>query len=282
MVFRNYWKNKLFSIVNCLGLSISIVLIFFLTIYVSTEKSVDQFHKNERIYRVLRNNECAFSPPFGQYIVDNIEGAESFCRIFVIEATLKSDFNLIKSPNCYYADANFFEIFSFPVIKGTPENILESSNSVALSESFSKKLFPNQDPVGKKIRFNNRLDYIVTGVFKDFSENTHFKQADIILPYRAFNDFLGGSDFTNQYNLHYFLPALYVVANENTDLSSKGDKLYRKAKPWYWLFQEDGSKNTQFQPLKDVYLNQAEYGFPLGTRTGNNKLITAIILIVFA
>lgn len=283
MVFRNYWNNKLFSIVNCIGLSVSIVVTILLFIYISTEKGVDKFHKNsENIYRVLRNNECAFSPPFGQYIVDNIPGAEAYCRIFVLEATLKSDYNILTSPNFYYADSNFFQMFSFSLKSGNPLKVLESPNNIVLSESYAEKLFPNQDPIGKQLRFNNRLDYFVTGVFKDFKENTHFNQADAIFSYAAFADFLGNGvkGFLNQYDLKYFMPALYIKAKDKTDLSHAGELLYKKAKSWYWLFQEEESEKTTFQPLTEAYLHPATYAFTSGAREGNNRLITFLTFIV--
>jgi putative ABC transport system permease protein len=132
-------RDKLFSIVNILGLSISFSLIFLLLIFIRTENNVDDFHE-KNIYRLVRANECAFSPPFGQYIVDNIEGVESFCRVFVLDATLKSDENLLRTPNCYYTDTNFLDMFSVQIMNGDSKEILNTKNSVIISESFAKKL----------------------------------------------------------------------------------------------------------------------------------------------
>ncbi len=230
---------------------------------------------------MVRADECAFSPPFGQYLADNIEGVEAFCRTFVLEATLKSDYNLLKSPNCFYADSNFFSMFTFPLVKGDARSVLTVRNSVVLSESFAQRLFPNQDPIGKTVRFNNRLDYFVTGIAKDFDENTHFKPADAIFPFIALADFLDNQQYLLQYDLRFFLPSLYVMANDGIDLSSKGGEVYDMAKSWYWLFQEDDSKNVEFQSLEKVYLDAARYGFPSGARTGNSQLLSLFTLIVF-
>jgi putative ABC transport system permease protein len=278
---RYFWKNKLFSIVNILGLAISFVLILLLTAYITNEKNVDGFHKNhDRIYRITRAGECAFSPPFGQYVADNIEGIDSFCRTFILEANVKSDFNLMKSSFCYYADANFFTMFSFPLITGSPQTVLAARNNVVLSETFAKKLFLNDNPIGKTIRINNRLDYQVTGIMKDVDETTHFKQVDVLFPFDALTDYFGNIQYPTQYDLRYFLPSLYVLAKEGTDLSSKGSELYLKANKWYWLFQQDESKNTVFHPLKEVYFSVASYGFPMGARDGNSKLLNLMISIV--
>jgi putative ABC transport system permease protein len=271
-------RNKLFSIVNILGLSISFTLIFLLLIFIRTENNVDGFHK-KKIYRLVRANECAFSPPFGQYIVDNIEGVESFCRVFVLDATLKSDENLLRTLNCYYADPNFLDMFSVQLMNGDTKEILNTKNSVIISENFSKKLFPKSNPVGKYIKFNNRLDYQITGIFKNFGQNTHFTQADVIFPFDAMGDYFD-SKYLTQYDWRFFLPALYVTARSGFDLSHKGEIVYDKAKSWYWLFQEENSNNVQFQPIEKAYFSPVSYGYVNGVRSGNPKLIRLFTLII--
>jgi len=278
---RNIGKNKLYTIVNISGLSVSLVLILFLSIYIINEKNIDGLHKNgKRIYRVIRAGECAFSPPFGQYVTDNISGVEAYCRTFMLEANLKSDYNLVKSPSCCYVDSNFFKMFSFPLTMGNRETVLASRNNIVLSESFAKKMFPDTDPLGKTIRLNNRLNYQVSGIVKDFDETTHFKQADVLFPIAALADFFGGNGYLSQYDLHYFLPSLYVLAEKGIDLSARGTGLYNKAKPWYWLFQQDESENTIFQPLSEAYFNPVKYGFPMGAREGNRKMLNFMMIIV--
>jgi len=278
---RHFSKDKLFSIVNIFGLSISFVLILLLSIYITNEKNVDSFHTNgKRIYRLTRAGECAFSPPFGQYVADNIEGVESYCRTFELEANLKSDYNLVKSPSCCYVDSNFFQMFSFPLVTGNAKTVLAARNNIVLSERFAKKMFPNTDPVGKTIRLNNRLNYQVSGIMKDFDETTHFKQADVLFPFVALSDFFGGNSYLSQYDLHYFLPSLYLLARNGSDLTAKGADLFNKAKPWYWLFQQDESDKTVFQPLSEIYFNPATYGFPMGVREGNKKLLNLMTIIV--
>jgi putative ABC transport system permease protein len=279
---RHYKKDKLFSIVNIFGLSISFILVLLLSIYITNEKNVDSFHTNgKKIYRLTRAGECAFSPPFGQFVADNIEGVESYCRIFILEANLKSDYNLVKSPSCCYVDSDFFQMFSFPLVIGNPETVLAARNNIVLSERFAKKMFPNTDPVGKTIRLNNRLNYQVSGIVKDFDETTHFKQTDVLFPFDALTDYFGNPQYPTQYDLRFFLPGLYVLAKEGSDLSSKGTELYYKTNKWYWLFQQDESNNTVFQPLNEVYFSAANYGFPMGAREGNKKLLKLMTTIVF-
>ncbi|MGV8093700.1 MAG: ABC transporter permease [Mangrovibacterium sp.] len=271
-------RNKLFSLVNILGLSISLTLVFLLMVFISSENSVDSYHK-KKTYRLVRANECAFSPPFGQFLVDNIEGIESYCRVFVLDATLKSNENLLRTPNCYYTDSNFLEMFSVQLITGKQDEALNARNNVVISESFAHKLFPNSNPVGEIIRLNNRLDYRVTGVFKDFNQNTHFTPADVIFPFSAMGDYFNDV-YLKQYDWRFFLPALYVTAKPGYDLSDKGASVYNKIESWYWLFQEDESNNVQFQPVEQAYFSPVSYGYVNGVRIGNPKLIRLFTFIV--
>jgi putative ABC transport system permease protein len=273
-------KNKLFSWVNITGLSIALTLILMLLVYVKNETSVDSFHVNkDRIYRVLHSSGCAFSPPFGQYIVDNVKGVETYCRTFNLEAVIRYSDNIIRTPNCLFVDSNFFTFFSFPLVQGLPNQVLEAKNNIVISESFARQLFGNDNPIGKSVRYNNRLDFIVTGIVKDFTENTHFRKADIIFPFHAMEDVLMPG-YLSQYDLRMFLAGLYVLADKNTDLTQKGNELYNLAKPWYWLFQEKRNTSISFQPLTDAYFNPAPYGYPSGAREGNKRLLNIIVIIV--
>jgi putative ABC transport system permease protein len=280
LAFRLLLKNKLFSWVNITGLSIALALILMLLVYVKTENSVDSFHVNkDRIYRVVHSNGCAFSPPFGQYVVDNVKGVKTYCRIFNLEAVLRYSDNIIRDPNCFFVDANFFSFFSFPLIKGVPNKVLEAKNNIVISESFARQLFGNADPIGKIVRYNSRLNFVVSGIAKDFGENTHFKKADIIFPFSATEDVFW-KGYLSQYDSRYFLVGLYVLVDKNTDLTQKAPELYNLIKPWYWLFQDNRNSKISFQPLTSAYFNPVSYGFPAGERAGNKRLLNLIVLIV--
>jgi putative ABC transport system permease protein len=270
-------KNKLYTIVNGVGLAIAITLTLLLSIYVKTEKSIDDFHTNgSRIYRVLHNNSCSFSPPFGQYMADHISGIESYCRTFEMEAVLANAGTKIKSEACLFVDSSFFRMFSFPLINGNQNDVLREKNNVVISEGFAKQLFGNQNPIGQQIRFKNRLDFIVSGVVADFTENTHFNKPDVIFPFHTLDDvFFNG--YLTQSDGRYFLSGLYVMADNNVDLSLKANELLQLVKTWYWLFQEDRNTQISFQPLKKAYFHPAKYGYPSGAREGSFSLIFLLV-----
>ncbi len=276
-------RNLNYALVSITGLAISLALVVFLSVYWHTEKNVDtQHHNAENLYRVLRSNECAFSPPFGQYLVDNLPEVSVYCRTFCLDGVLKTDHILIRSEHVFYADSNFFSLFALPLLVGNPQEVLASRNNVVLSESYSKILFPNGSPIGKTLTFNNRLEYTVVGIAKDFGENTHFDAVDVIFPFVAMADFMGGNDhYLLQYDWRWMLPALYVQTNTN-HLELTQEKILTDVKTWYWLFSEDASSTFSFQPLTEAYLNPANYGYDKSARTGNANVLKLTVFIILA
>jgi len=279
LVVRTLLKNRLYSLINIVGLAIAIVLVLILTIFIVNERSVDSFHKNtDKIYRVVHDNGCAFSPPFGQYLVDHVSGIESYCRTFELDAVLAYAGTKISTPNCLFVDSGFFQMFSFPLIVGNRDNVIKSKNSILLSEGFAKQLFGSENPIGKQVKFKNRLYFNVTGIFQDFKENTHFNKPDAIFPFHSLDD-VWFNGYLAQYDNRYFLAGLYVMTNGKSDLTNKGPEIVKQVKPWYWLFQDERNSHITFQPLKKAYLNPVNYGYPTGARAGNKSLLLLLYII---
>lgn len=275
-IFRNLLKNKSVFIINILGLGVALSFALLLSFYIHTEASVDSFHKNSKhVYRVLRDNTCAFSPPFAEYVKEHTPGVKAYTRVFEMETVLRHDENIVKTKDCLFVDSSFFSIFSFPLLSGSFNNM----NDVLVSESFTKALFGHENPLGKTIRINDRINVTVSGVVEDFAENTHFKKPDVIFMFDLLTEFFG-QNYLSQYDLPMFMPGLYVLVDENTDMKSKGGELFELTKSWYWLFQNKLNNTITFQPLRDAYFHPCEYGFPAGEREGNKTRLFIMAAIV--
>ncbi|MCG8698579.1 MAG: ABC transporter permease [Bacteroidales bacterium] len=275
-------NNKLFSFVNVFGLVIAITLIGFLYVYIDNEKSVDQFHtSSENIYRVVNENGCAFNYPLGQYVVDNIDGVEEYLRTFSLEAGLKYKDKSIHAPRCFFVDNNFFDFFSFPLLIGDKQTVLKAKNHVVVSESFALRMFNGDNAIGKEIRYNNRLSFVVAGVVKDFDHHTHFPNPDVIFPLDSYVDVWGNDKLLTDFNITYFLGGLYVKATRNFNTEDASYRLLELLKPWYWLYAHGRNETIDFQPLHDIYLNPIEYAYAGAARSGNSKLIVYLSLIIW-
>lgn len=257
IAWRNLIRNKSFSLLNIVGLSIGLAVTALILIWVNFDVSIDQFHeKKDRIYEV-----------YNQYPVDGeIWTWNSTPKIMA--PTIKKDYPEVESISRYnyddtflfsvgdkkikstgtIVDPEFLNIFSFPLLEGSVETVLEGVNSVVITESFAKKLFGNEPAVGKMVKVDNSDTFKVTGILKDLPNNTGFN-FDFLMPWayaqqRGWNDKHWGNNAI----------ATYVLLKEGTNYNDFSKKIknlrerYDKESPdmvtylypWsrYWLYSE--------------------------------------------
>ena len=186
--FRNISKNKVYAIINIFGLSIALACTILIYLFIKDELSYDKFHKNlDKIYRLT----TIFNKPDGS--VDWIYGTVLFphgpamkeffpevkysVRVYDRDYSVKSEY-LIASEAVTFVDKNFFEMFTFPLLKGNPSTVLSHLNSVILTEEWAQKYFGDENPLGKvlTISFDNYFnDFTVTGIAESPPENSTIK-----------------------------------------------------------------------------------------------------------
>lgn len=187
---RNLGKQKLLSFINIVGLSIGLGCFVLFLLFAVNEFSFDRFHKNaDRLYRVYLWYE-AFN--------DHEAGGATYLPMPLAPA-LQQDFpevqtavrfrenwgeNLVKAENntvrigMSFADPQFFSLFSFPLLSGNRATALNDLHAVVLTETAAKKLYGNQNPVGKFIQIKADAEFepfTVTAVAKDLPSNTSLR-----------------------------------------------------------------------------------------------------------
>lgn len=170
---RNLIRNKLFSSINIAGLAISMSVGLLLIAFLLDMRSYDRFHKNgERIYRVTSITEGAkyasASSKVGKLIRERISDVEevAIIRNDVLKDAKVGDHTFpIKMIG---ATSSLFRIFTFPMLEGD----LKDPYSIVLTATTARKLFGNEDAIGKVIRFDN-VNYYVTGIMKDVPFFSH-------------------------------------------------------------------------------------------------------------
>ncbi|WP_436516189.1 ABC transporter permease [Ekhidna sp. To15] len=191
LFFRSVKRNKLFSFINILGLTIGFFSSILIYMYVQNELSYDDFHENgDHIYRVNQtfiwgeDNPNLFSstgPGVGYAILQEIPEAKEVVRVHTpdLMPVRFKDGNEEKFFNDEYvlaADSNFFEVFTYPLIYGDASTVLDQPNTMVLSESVAKQFFGNSNPLGRIVDLGGgpiRQSYKVTGVVKETHENSY-------------------------------------------------------------------------------------------------------------
>ena len=306
IAFRNLWKNKLNSFINIfglvLGLTCSLLILFFIRTELSYEKS---FPNYERIYRLTNESKeetgkhwAVVSPLHGLQIAESVPEIESVVRMVYtykqfISYTDKVE-NVIRfqENRGYFADAGVFDLFSLKLLKGDSETALQNANSVVLTESFALKYFGDENPLGKILLSENRgTNLEVTGVIADLPFNTHLRFDHLISMDTFYNIIKEGSaaDWLESKGWAYFYT--YLMMKENTDIANANANLDMFSENFYqeW-FAESGEKASDyiklhFQPIKDIHLTSH-----LEQEMGANSNITyvhvfgfvAILILVLA
>lgn len=197
VAFRNLLKHKFYSILNILGLSIGLSCFMMISLFVLDELSFDKFHENSsNIYRMdfqakLNGSDfisCKVGAPAAQAILNDYPIVEDAIRVsatgnwFIKEKGFQKTF---KEEHVMMADSNFFSFFTFPMIHGNPKTALVRPHTLVMDQTTARKMFGDENPLGKTLVLDNTTDYEVTGVYQDLPKNSHFRQ-NIILSIASF------------------------------------------------------------------------------------------------
>ncbi|MGI8952365.1 MAG: ABC transporter permease [Chitinophagaceae bacterium] len=268
IAFRNLKKNKVFSFINIFGLAIGLTCFMLIAVFVYNELNYDKYPADAKIiYRVILsvtgNGDVAVYPMVDAAVGEGMKNAfpeiKASTRITPAIDFVKYNDKQFKEEHLAFADSNFLQFFSIPLIEGNAETALVQPNSVVISKAFAKKYFGNENAIGKSLLIGtNNSPYKITGVIDKVPDNSHFH----------FDAFLSLSTFhiTNETwsNLGYYT---YLLLNKNTNpktLEAKFPQLVAKYvvpevqhDMGVSLAEAQKSVNTfifSLQPLTDIHL----------------------------
>ncbi|MBS1566909.1 MAG: ABC transporter permease, partial [Bacteroidetes bacterium] len=183
VAFRNLVRSKGFSFINIAGLAIGMASAILILLWIQNEMSYDRFYeKSDRLYVAYNRSvfdgklQCWNSTPkiLGPTLKQDYPEVEDYARVnwsntFLFslgEKQLKVKGNIV--------DKSFLNLFSFPLIKGDSKTALSGPNSMVLTQKLARKLYGDEDPIGKVIKVDNKDNFTVTAVMKDLPNNTKF------------------------------------------------------------------------------------------------------------
>ena len=197
VTLRTLYREKVYATLNIVGLSIAIACCIILGLYIRSELTYDRHNlKHKQIYRIIRQwkstfanarliNDGTVSPLIGPLIKKEFPEVKEFVRF--ARAGEKHLFRYedisLYWDNTYYVDNSVFDVFTHKILYGDPGSALIDRTSIAISESFAKKYFKDENPVGKLIR-DDVTTYKITLVFADLPENTHLRY-DVLISHAA-------------------------------------------------------------------------------------------------
>ena len=254
IALRNISRNKGYSFINISGLAMGMACCILILLWVQDELSFDRFHHHaHRLGRVMLEVTDAGQRPWA---VTEAPLAKALKEEFpeIVQATriqVGSQFQLrykekqFKEIHNIFAEPAFFEMFTFPFLSGNPQNALSGKHSMVITARMAKKYFGTENPLGKTLLLNNKLDFQVTGVLQDIPNNSHLK-FDFILPFIWLEDL--GLAINDWGNNNYFTYVLLDAKTSSAQASQKISGYLRTINP------QDNSK-LFIQPLTQIHLH---------------------------
>lgn len=260
------------------------MFVLLIAVYTVQELSTDQFHENkDRIYIVGSEEDAATGAAIAYKIKDRYPEVEKVCPVvssgekFVVKVgdqKWRGEF--------LFADSTFFDLFSFPLVEGDRSQALSALNYAVVSESFAKKLFGAEDPLGKTFTVADSLSLVVSGVMRDM-ERTSFHPADVILRWQLvkyWNFSLAPDQLSNAAGTMAF-----VLAREGTDFTSRAEDMRDWFKTFFWIYQRGIWNEVRIEPLEDFYFSGWNSRYMLQTGDWDFVLLLlsiGILILVFA
>lgn len=185
VAWRNLVRNKAHTFINMAGLSVGLACSLMILLWVQNELNMDAFHKNGKSLYQVYEQQHFDNKVNGQYYTPGVLAAElkrvlpevqyAMNAEFYDEHTFKVGDKIIKLSGGS-ADADFFKMFSYPLIQGNAENALHAVSDIAISKKMAEDFFGSaQSAMGKTVRLDNRKDFIVSSVFENVGANSSLK-----------------------------------------------------------------------------------------------------------
>jgi putative ABC transport system permease protein len=273
IAFRNLARNKVYSIINIVGLATGLAICLLIMLYIFDEISYDKHHKNlDRLYRVANKTGkgtewAALAAPVGWGLKNDMPEIEQVTRLIkapnmdkvLFKYEHNNDKKILFESNGYYVDSTFFQLFTYDFIYGNPLTALNQPNTMVIGESLAGTLFGKENPVGKPIQLGlpfGEYTYTVQGVFKDSEYKSH-------IPGKFFMSMRNGdlgqwaATQTNWATNNIFHTYVLLKKGTNVRLTDQKLKPYVEQRAAADLKALGVSKTLFMQPVQDIYLHSA-------------------------
>ena len=292
VAWRHLNRNRIYSLINILGLAIGITACSLILLYVDDELSFDQWHsKGDRIYRVLEtidasgaegqgenssSNPFPVGPVMQARFSEDIEEAVRFFNSQEPNYTLKIEEQIYNEKHLFFVDSNVFRVFDYPLLEGDPATALDAPNSIVLTEELAEKYFGTEPAMGKNIIWQDNVNMTVTGVMKTVPLQTHMPIKGL-MSISTIKELAGPGLFTKNW---IWNPCwTYVLLKENADVATLESKFPDFVADHYPDFIKGQITHT-LQPLKDIHL-ESNLEYEIAKNGSRSDVIILTIIGIF-
>ncbi|TDE14801.1 ABC transporter permease [Dyadobacter psychrotolerans] len=258
IAWRNIVRQKAYSILNIAGLSIGMACSILILLWVQNELSYDRFHTRAgQLFRLTCTagdfKTAVSAAGMSGGLQSELPQITSGVRISkLIPMLFEAGEKKVEEKRVFYADSNFLEVFSFPLLAGNAATALKDPGAILITEEIAEKYYGNRDAVGKTIRINNKDNFTIAGILANTPSNSHL-QFDVIIPMKTMAkwDWDLKNDTWGNFNFY-----TYLELDEKTAASASArQKLTQQIGK---IFKDRGQTiqvDFQLQPLTDIHLH---------------------------
>jgi putative ABC transport system permease protein len=285
--WRNLVKNKAYSALNIVGLSVGMAVALLIALWVFNEYSYNRFLPDtDQLYQVKVNftsqhdgkrTQNALALPLAEVLKKEYPEIR-----YVAQSDWNGTHGLVVGDKKLYMDGSavgpdFLKMFQFPLVKGTAGSVLKDTYSIVLTQSTAKALFGNADPIGKIVKLDNQTNMKVTGVLKDVPVNSSFN-FNYLLPFSFIETQEGwGNSSTNWGRNSYQLYAMLQPGVSYEKIAPKIKWIIRDKAPVMSALKPE----VIMQPIKDWHLfTDYKNGVPVGGFIDYVRMFSIIGILV--
>ena len=290
--FKFLGRHRLFTIINIVGLCLSMAFLLLLGDLIYRQTSVENYQtRGDRTF-VIGNEEFTMSHfRVGQKLQDRFPEIEAWCSVSGYNAMFDIRGIEVKTDILVVAP-NFFEFFDYQLLTGDKHKVLEAPNQMVVSKKFAERYWPEGDAVGKEVVLGDKNDpdghvtYTISGIMDDFDRSVIPSSHECVVNLESHKHF-NYSAYSEEMN-NAGSSVLFLMQREGADLRSKADAMREYMKTFFWLYRMDAVKQVVLTPLSTLYYDAKECSFQSGDLNHGNRdmahlyVVIALLVLVFA
>ena len=302
--FKFLSRNKAYTFINIAGLVVSLMFIILMGDYTWRQYSIDSWHENaDRIYLMGSNEDFFMWPQVAGEVKDMCPEIEKTCCVMSQNGRIKygqretmakeSDYG-----NILLVDSTFFHFFSFPLVQGNPQTVLDAPDKCVVTESLARQLFGDKNPIGETLQivgdrnihlrdedpYDSTLVYTISGVARDFDRTVLPNETQIIVSIERFGQVMGYTLTDKAFGYGPTGPCKdFLMLKPGTSLDGKKKTIEDYLSKNYTLWGRLGEHELELTPLTDIMFAPQNdgYGIQKGDRTRLRILLAAVLAILF-
>lgn len=281
LIYRNFLRAKSYFLINVIGLSTGLACTLLIYLWVVDELNMDNFHaKKDQLFQVMEHQQYAdnvmttTSTPgvLAEALKDEIPEVEfAATTTWVNPYTLSVGEHNVKAQG-YHVGKDFFQIFSFPLLAGQADNVLEDKYAMVISRELAIKLFEtDENVVGKEVQLQHEKTFLITGVFEKLPAASSI-QFDFVL---SFEEYKAENEWVTSWGNNG--PSTFVILRKGSDAVAVSEKI----KDFVKKREEQSNVSLFLKPFAERYLyGRYENGKQTGGRIEYVQLFSIIAIFI--